>query len=912
MSLVCAQCSRVNPADAAYCYNDGAALAGRAGGPINVGSAPFPHPFVFPDGLACRNFDQLASACQQHWSAARDLLKQGFFGTFLGSMGRVDLAKAAQDAAALPDLDRGLDQLLVKLPTQAVQPPKLQAEPSEVNLGRIKPGADHATQLHLTNVGMRLLYGTATSDCDWLTLGDAPGHAEKVFQFGGDAIIPVQVRGAHLRAGAKPLEGRVVVHSNGGALTVTVRAEVPITPFAGGLFDGAVTPRQIAEKAKANTKEAVPYFENGAVAKWYTRNGWKYPVQGPTMPGMGGIQQFFEALGVAKAPKVDVTPKALALQGEVGQIVKACIEVTEVTNGKRKVVYGWAACAQPWVEIGKSKLTSKNAIIPLTIRIPDSCPPTLETTITVMGNGNQKTVVPLRVVVAAGKRAGRSAPPTLDSRATMEAPLPVELVAQTAPVHAPVHAPSPFTIGDASTAVIARSNLAPGAPLARRFVPLVVLCVFVGLIIARDFYHSFGIPDVFAEGGLTNLTKGKTPPKGKSEEELETFIVKAADVDARPHVKVVFDEGTFAVDYSDSMSFGVHKIDQDGLNAVKLNWYENGLGNSNVVKIDGKENIFGQELYGYWKPVGPAKATGRFGGKTRTFVFKLSQVYVTQTVTVEPGDFLATGPDVSKRPLNVCLARYKIRNDDRKTHSVGLRILLDTCIGLNDGVPFTIPGVSELVSTAMDFEGPKVPDFVQVLERPDLKDPGIIVHLNMRISDRLERPNRFLLTRYPQANKRDLHRWEIPKVDFRDDSCVVMYWDERDLKPNEVREVAFTYGLGSLTLTPVDKKRDRGGQLALTVGGAMYLRGELTIVALVADPSAKTATLKLPAGLELLEGPLTKPVVSRPGPDGKYRPVPVTWRARALSDGLKNITVTTDSKLTETRRVTITAKSLFN
>ena len=62
MSLTCVKCSRVNPQEAAYCYYDGAALAGRAGGPINAGSAPFPNQFVFPDGLACRNFDQLAMA----------------------------------------------------------------------------------------------------------------------------------------------------------------------------------------------------------------------------------------------------------------------------------------------------------------------------------------------------------------------------------------------------------------------------------------------------------------------------------------------------------------------------------------------------------------------------------------------------------------------------------------------------------------------------------------------------------------------------------------------------------------------------------------------------------------------------------------------------------------------------------
>src|SRR4029079_4369603 len=100
MPLVCRQCSRVNPAEAYYCYFDGAALAGRAAsdGPINLGTQPFPGPFVFPSGVNCRNFDQLATACQQHWKEAIGVLKDGFLGAFFGSIGRVDLARAAKEA----------------------------------------------------------------------------------------------------------------------------------------------------------------------------------------------------------------------------------------------------------------------------------------------------------------------------------------------------------------------------------------------------------------------------------------------------------------------------------------------------------------------------------------------------------------------------------------------------------------------------------------------------------------------------------------------------------------------------------------------------------------------------------------------------------------------------------------------
>ena len=51
------------------------------------------------------------------------------------------------------------------------------------------------------------------------------------------------------------------------------------------------------------------------------------------------------------------------------------------------------------------------------------------------------------------------------------------------------------------------------------------------------------------------------------------------DVDKRPHVKIVFDEGKLDKNYNDSMTFAVHKIDPTDKNApsVKLNWYANGF-----------------------------------------------------------------------------------------------------------------------------------------------------------------------------------------------------------------------------------------------------------------------------------------------------------------------------------------------
>lgn len=945
MSLVCGQCSRVNPSDAAYCYFDGAALAGRAGGPINAGSAPFPNQFVFPNGLSCRNFDQLATACQQHWSAAVDLLKQGYLGSFFGGMGRIDLATAAQEAAKFPDLDRGLDQLLSKIPSQAVQPPKLQAEPSVINLGVIKVGENRTSELHLTNLGMRLLYGTVTSDCKWLTIGEGAGHPEKMVQFGAEAVIPIQVRGQHLRAGTKPLEGHLTIDSNGGTVSVTFKADVPIVPYEGGLFAGAVTPRQVAEKAKKQPKEAAPSFENGDVAKWYADNGWAYPVQGPIMSSMGSIQQFFEALGVAKAPKVDFNPKKLDLSGGVGKTIETTIEVS---TAEKKVVYGWATCDKTWLEIGKTKLSGKTASIPITINIPKPCPPTLETTLNVVGNGNQKLAIPLKVAVAGGKTGVKLEEDFVQLEVIEEEePVNLEVIEDEPMVAVAADEPMSAAIVEEPAMSHAVTTSAPASSMAfqEEQTPAVVAD-------DEDSEFGFGDPSARSRSPRDTSVKSGTPPAGGKASPASaatatspmTLIMLAVpavvlalcllpslviydaafgpkaksvnivdnddDVDKKhPLVKIEFDEGRRGPDYHDSMNFAVHKVDPKGQSpSVKLNYYENGFGNSTVIQVNGKDAVFGDApLNGKWysdSKVDYAKGglpAGKYGGKKRTFDFTKEGIRVTQTVTLEPGDPVDVGGE-TKRQLNMCLVRYQVYNYTNETKRVGLRVLMDTCIGQNDGAPFTLPGVGQLVTTSKEFVKSEVPDFVQVLEKPDLKDPGIVLQLNLRISDKFEPPDRFLLTHYPGRLNKAHNKWTIPKKDIGEDSSVVMYWDPKDLDKKGIRELGFTYGLGDLS---VEK-----GRLAVTVGGASYVGGELTVVALVSDKDSKEVTLKLPPGLALADSndKLTKPVP----PVRDNHPNPVMWKVRASDSGRHEFSVSTNNNLKTSRRVTITAKSLFN
>ncbi|MCI0455353.1 MAG: hypothetical protein L0Z62_00035, partial [Gemmataceae bacterium] len=402
MANTCAHCSRINPAEAAYCYFDGSALNSRShAGPVNVGSMRFPAPFTFPSGRSCSTFDQFALACQEEWAVARDLLRNGTLERFLGSLGRVDLALAAHTAADFPDSDRALDQFLERLPTQAVPPPKLAVEPAEVNLGTLPGPADQQFELLLTNSGGRLLYGAVVADCKWLTLGPAPGNAQKLFQVARSGAVTVNVRPQHLRAGP-PQEGRLIVESNGGRVEVTVRAALTANRFPEGLLAGATTPRELAEKARTAPKQAAAFFENGSVERWYQSNGWPYPVKGARASGLGAVQQFFEALGLAKPPKVELSEEVLSLRGRPGEALRQTLQVKAT---EKRPVYASAASDQGWLVVGQVQLTGSVATIPLEVNpVPGEPGTVLQARVRITANGGQTFIVP--VSLAVGQAAG--------------------------------------------------------------------------------------------------------------------------------------------------------------------------------------------------------------------------------------------------------------------------------------------------------------------------------------------------------------------------------------------------------------------------------------------------------------------------------------------------------------------------
>jgi hypothetical protein len=222
-------------------------------------------------------------------------------------------------------------------------------------------------------------------------------------------------------------------------------------------------------------------------------------------------------------------------------------------------------------------------------------------------------------------------------------------------------------------------------------------------------------------------------------------------------------------------------------------------------------------------------------------------IQVTQTILIIPGQ--------TSRRMDTIQVDYRLENQGSTSHEVGLRVMLDSLIGGNDGVPFIVPGQEQMVTRPQTFTGEQVPDFVRALEVPNLVNPGVIADLGLR-PDEGERPGEVILTQWPGSNA----AWNYDRTSgFAADTAIGLFYASRTLAPTETRQIRFTYGLGSISSTTT-----KNTQLSLTAGGPFQAGGKFWLVALVQSPrSGQQVQLELPGGFRLAAGhDATQPVAT--------------------------------------------------
>jgi hypothetical protein len=206
--------------------------------------------------------------------------------------------------------------------------------------------------------------------------------------------------------------------------------------------------------------------------------------------------------------------------------------------------------------------------------------------------------------------------------------------------------------------------------------------------------------------------------------------------------------------------------------------------------------------------------------------------------------------------------------------------MLDTFIGANDGVPFAVPGSEgkkdRLVESMELFDQKDIPDYVQALERPDLKDPGTVAHLGLKLPG-YEPLVQMVICRWPGTKE---YRWpQKPEYEpmrannEKPDSCVFLFWANEQMNAGDVRKMAFTYGLNAIS----GGGAGGDGKIALTSGGSTRPGGEFTVTAYVKDAEdGQVVKLDLPDGFEFVKGHEAEKMIQ-----GGGSLTQVSWRVRS-------------------------------
>jgi hypothetical protein len=286
-------------------------------------------------------------------------------------------------------------------------------------------------------------------------------------------------------------------------------------------------------------------------------------------------------------------------------------------------------------------------------------------------------------------------------------------------------------------------------------------------------------------------------------------------------------------------------------------------------RIDGSDWVFGG------KTTRRAGRTARYGvqlaapaadaqGSKIVTKYALGDIVVTQELS------FAKSP--TTRYLDTARIHYIVENTGIVTRQVGLRVLIDTMLGQNDGAPLRAGDMA--VTSDLQLEGGAIPDYWQAfdsLSSPTVTSQGTLTGGELTDPDTLAFSNWGTFADHP---------WDATIVPGREfvreresdlDSAVALYWQPSALVPGEVRHYVTYYGLGGITLAP--------GQLTLgitapsEVGLTAQGTATFTAVSYVTNTGKGpahdvTATINLPAGFSLAPGQQARRAIGDLEPGG--------------------------------------------
>jgi len=203
--------------------------------------------------------------------------------------------------------------------------------------------------------------------------------------------------------------------------------------------------------------------------------------------------------------------------------------------------------------------------------------------------------------------------------------------------------------------------------------------------------------------------------------------------------------------------------------------------------------------------------------------------------------------------------KYTVSNNDTEKHTVGTRIMMDTMLGDNDGAPFRLPEVGNVINE-LELTGNNIPEYWQAFD--SLENPNV-VSVGTFYRSLSERPDKVQFAYWGDIVDTTWGYTIDPNKPVTSDSAVAMYWNEDELSPGQSREYVTYYGLGTFAIQdlrpPLALRIQAPQELLANENSDGYIPNPYTLVAYVWNNGDGIATnsklnLELPAGLTLISG----------------------------------------------------------
>ena len=271
--------------------------------------------------------------------------------------------------------------------------------------------------------------------------------------------------------------------------------------------------------------------------------------------------------------------------------------------------------------------------------------------------------------------------------------------------------------------------------------------------------------------------------------------------------------------------------------------------------------------------------------------------------------------DIARSPstgaLDTARIIYRFANQGSEPVEIGVRTLIDTMLGSNDGAPFRIGETA--ITSDLCLNKNQYPDFWQAFD--SLEKPSVIAQGSLK-GEGITQPDQIIFTNWGKPASRP---WDFSLEPGRDftrlgedelDSAVVMYWNPRELGPGEQFEVIIYYGLGGISFAPGNTFLgiSAPAEVQYSIGEA---RNYSVILYLEHRGEAKAKNIKiklsLPKGLETtkkqsvinldeLAPGITKQFVWEIKPNGAFQGN-TAFKISVTGDGLESNQVKRDIKI---------------